>query len=78
MVPGEIYRFEIEAGNTCIVLQPGEAIRLDVTSSLFPDADRNLNTFGRVGYESEGVVAHQKIWHDAEHPSRLILPVIPK
>ena len=78
MTPGEIYRFEIEAGNTCIVLQPGEAIRLDVTSSLFPDADRNLNTFGRVGYESEGIVAHQKIWHDAEHPSRLILPVIPK
>ena len=78
MEPGEIYRFEIEAGNTCIVLQPGEAIRLDITSSLFPDADRNLNTFGRVGYESQGITAHQKIWHDAEHPSRLILPVIPK
>ncbi len=77
MVPGEIYKFEIEAGNTCIVLKPGEAIRLDVTSSLFPDADRNLNTFGKVGYESEGIVAHQKIWHDAQHPSRLILPVIP-
>ena len=78
MVPGEIYRFEIEAGNTCIVLQPGEAVRLDITSSLFPDADRNLNTFGKVGYESEGVVAHQTIYHDEAHPSALILPVIPK
>lgn len=78
MTPGEIYRFDIEAGNTCIVLQPGEAIRLDVTSSLFPDADRNLNTFGRIGYEEKGIVARQKIWHDARHPSRLILPVIPK
>ena len=78
MVPGEIYRFRIEAANTCIVLQPGEAIRLDIASSLFPDADRNLNTFGRVGYESEGIIAHQTIYHDPEHPSALILPIIPQ
>ena len=77
MVPGEVYKFRIEAANTCIVLQPGEAIRLDITSSLFPDADRNLNTFGRVGYESEGIIAHQSIFHDKEHPSALILPIIP-
>lgn len=77
MEPGTVYRFRIEAANTSIVLQPGEAIRLDVTSSLFPDADRNLNTFGRVGYEAEGIVAHQTLYHDREHPSALILPVIP-
>ena len=77
MVPGEVYKFRIEAANTCIVLQPGEAIRLDITSSLFPDADRNLNTFGRVGYESEGIIAHQSVFHDKEHPSALILPIIP-
>ncbi|MGI6725352.1 MAG: CocE/NonD family hydrolase [Christensenellales bacterium] len=78
MIPGKIYKFEIKAANTSIILQPGEAIRLDVTSSLFPDADRNLNTFGRVGYEAEGIIAHQTIYHDRHHPSRLILPVIPK
>ena len=78
MAPGEIYRLRIEAANTCIVLQPGEAIRLDVTSSLFPDADRNLNTGGRVGYEAEGIVARQVLYHDARHPSALILPIIPQ
>lgn len=78
MVPGEVYKFRIEAANTCIVLQPGEAIRLDITSSLFPDADRNMNTFSRVGYESEGIIAHQSVFHDREHPSALILPIIPK
>ena len=78
MVPGEIYRFRIEAANVCMVLNPGEAIRLDVTSSLFPEADRNLNTGGRVGYESQGVVAHQALYHDAAHPSALILPFIPQ
>lgn len=78
MVPDEIYKLTILAGNTGIVLQPGEAIRLDITSSLFPDADRNMNTFGRIGYESEGIVAHQTILHDTDHPSALILPVIPE
>ncbi len=77
MVPGEVYKFRIEAANTSIVLEPGEAVRLDVTSALFPDADRNLNTFGRVGYEAQGVTAHQTLYHDADHPSALILPVIP-
>ncbi len=77
LVPGQVYKLRIEAANTAIVLQPGEAIRLAVTSSLFPDADRNLNTYGKIGYEAEGIVAHQTIYHDAEHPSALILPVIP-
>jgi hypothetical protein len=37
-----------------------------------------MNTGGRVGYESQGVIAHQTIYHDAAHPSCLILPVIPE
>ena len=57
-------------------LQAGYRLRLDVTSSLYPDADRNLNTGGRIGYETEMKVAHQKIFHTAEYPSRLILPFI--
>ena len=79
LVPGQIYKFRIEAANTSIVLQPGETIRLDVTSALYPDADRNMNTFGRIGFDSaeDAVVAHQTIYHDAEHPSALILPIIP-
>ena len=77
LTPGEIVCYRIEAANISIVLMPGEAIRLDVTSSLFPDADRNMNTFGKVGYDAEGIVAHQRIYHDASHPSALILPIIP-
>lgn len=58
-------------------LKKGHAIRLDITSSLFPDADRNLNTGGRVGYEDEYKVAHQCIFHNKDYSSRLILPFIP-
>ena len=78
LTPGEIVRYTIEAANTALLLQKGQAIRVDITSSLFPDADRNMNTGGRVGYETEGVIAHQRIYHDKEHPSCVILPVIPR
>ena len=78
LIPGEIVCYDIEAANTALLVRKGEAIRVDITSSLFPDADRNMNTGGRVGYESQGVVAHQKIYHDSKHPSCVILPVIPR
>lgn len=78
LTPGEVFEYHIEAANTAILLKKGEAIRLDITSSLFPDADRNMNTGGRVGYEDKGVVAHQTIYHGSQYPSRLILPIIPR
>jgi len=78
LTPGEIVCYHIEAANTALLMGKGQAIRVDITSSLFPDADRNMNTGGRVGYESEGVIASQTIYHDHDHPSCLILPVIPK
>ncbi len=77
MIPGEVYALTIEAGNTSVVIQPGEAIRLDISSSLYDDACPNRNTYGIVGFEKETVIAHQTILHDAAHPSALILPIIP-
>ncbi len=78
LTPREVVHYSIEAANTALLVRRGEAIRVDITSSLFPDADRNMNTGGRVGYETEGVVACQKIYHDGEHPSCVVLPVIPR
>ena len=77
MEPGTVYRFMIDVGNISIVLASGHSIRLDVTSSLFPDADANLNTGGRIGFETEYKIAYQKIYHDKAYPSAVILPVIP-
>lgn len=78
LAPGEVVCYTIEAANTALLLHKGEAIRVDITSSLFPDADRNMNTGGRVGYEAKGIIAHQTIYHDSDHPSCVILPVIPR
>jgi len=69
--------FRIDCWATSNAFLPGHRIRLEISSSNFPRFDRNLNTGGRVGFETEWQVAHQRVFHDAAYPSRLILPVIP-
>ena len=37
-----------------------------------------MNTGARPGFDTEMKVADQTIYHDAQRPSRLTLPVIPR
>ena len=53
-------------------------IRVAVSSALFPKYDRNLNTGGNNERDTTFVVAHQRVLHDAAHPSRIVLPVVPR
>ena len=78
ITPGRVYEYQIDLGPVCALLKPGERLRLTVSSSDFPQWDRNLNTGGPIG--KEGVLAAktctQTVLHDQDHPSRLILPVV--
>jgi predicted acyl esterase len=51
-------------------------LRLEVSSSNFPRFDRNLNTGEQAASGQRFVSANNTIYHDAEHPSVLILPVV--
>ena len=67
--------FVIRLAPVAILMQPDSRIRLDVTSSDFPNFDRNHNT-GRPFWSDPNLrVAHQTVLHDRERPSRLVLPV---
>ena len=78
MTPGEIYPIEFKVGTTSLVFKTGHRIRIEITSSDFPEYDRNLNTTEPMGYGKTAAVAHQTIFHDEAHPSHLLLPVIPR
>jgi len=60
------------------VFLPGHRIRLEVSSSNFPRFACNSNTGGQIASEaaSQYRPAINRIFHDAAHPSRLILPII--
>ena len=56
--------------------QAGSRIRVDVTSSDFPAFDRNHNTGAPFHTDTELLVAAQTVYHDADHASALVLPVL--
>jgi putative CocE/NonD family hydrolase len=77
LTPGEVTRFEIDLVGTSVEFQKGHQIRVHVTSSHFPQFDRNPNTGAAFGTTKEVRVAQQTIYHDASRPSHILLPVVP-
>jgi putative CocE/NonD family hydrolase len=76
LATGESYRFEIDLWATAQVFAAGHRVRVEVTSSEFPRYDRNLNAGGTFGEETEGRIALNTVFHDAERPSHILLPVL--
>ena len=74
--PGAAYEYNIRLNPTANLFKPGHRIRVDVTSSDFPNFDRNHNTGGDDYSESTLLTARQNIFHDSTRPSRIILPVV--
>ncbi|MHC4167240.1 MAG: CocE/NonD family hydrolase [Planctomycetota bacterium] len=74
--PGKTYEYKIELLPIAIVFRKSHRIRIHVSSSSWPLWDRNQNTGNPIGMDAEMVVARQTIYHDAEHLSRIILPII--
>ncbi|MHC4298730.1 MAG: CocE/NonD family hydrolase [Planctomycetota bacterium] len=74
--PEKIYEYRIELLPVAIIFRKGHRIRIHVSSSSWPLWDRNQNTGNPIGMDADMIVARQTIYHDAEHPSRIILPVI--
>jgi putative CocE/NonD family hydrolase len=74
--PGRVYEYDIDCWSTCQVFKKGHRIRVEITSSAFPAHDVNPNTGGPLGKTVGGVRATQRILHDSEHPSHLVLPVV--
>ncbi|HXX77053.1 MAG TPA: CocE/NonD family hydrolase C-terminal non-catalytic domain-containing protein [Ktedonobacteraceae bacterium] len=67
----------MDCWNTCQLFKVGHRIGLEISSSAFPKYDRNLNTGAPLGITTEMAIAEQRIFHDEEYPSALILPLIP-
>ncbi len=74
--PGEVYELEVDMRGTANVFLPGHRIRVDVTSSNFPQFDRNPNTGEDLGTSARRRPARQAVYHSARHPSHIVLPVV--
>ncbi|MGE3887409.1 MAG: CocE/NonD family hydrolase, partial [Vicinamibacterales bacterium] len=75
--PGTPVEMIIEMYPTSLVFKRGHRIRLDISSSNFPRFDVNPNTGEPLNQQRQWRVATNAVYHDAEHPSRIVLPIIP-
>jgi uncharacterized protein len=75
LVEGDTYAFEIDLGATALRIDAGSRIRLEISSSNFPQYDRNPNTGVDPMQATEFRKAHQSIHHGPGTPSRVDLPV---
>jgi len=76
IVPGKLYKYTIDLWATSNVFKAGHKIRLYVSSSNFPRFNRNLNTGEMTFGSSRMMKAKQTIYHDADHPWAVVLPII--
>jgi putative CocE/NonD family hydrolase len=74
--PGKAYEYDIELGNIANLFAEGHRIRVEISSSLYPKYDRNLNTGEPLGKGSTYNTASQTVIHNEAMPSALLLPVM--
>ena len=80
ITPRQVYRYTIDLIATSQVFKAGHRLRVDVASSNFPCFDRNPGNGApaATATEADFVVAEQMVCHDADRPSYITLPVIPR
>jgi len=74
--PGEVTEFLIRLNPTSNLFKAGHLIRLDITSSDFPNFDRHHNTAANQNTDARLVVARQTVHHGSKWSSKIVLPVI--
>ena len=77
LTPGQTEKYLIDLWSTSNLFRRGHRIRIEISSSNFPKYDRNPNTGHAIGEDAELKVARQTVYHDAGHPSHIVLPLIP-
>ncbi|HVS96816.1 MAG TPA: CocE/NonD family hydrolase [Puia sp.] len=78
LVPGQPAEIAFNINEIAHTFKKGHRIMVQVQSSWFPLVDRNPQTFVNIPTcsESDFKKATIRIWHDATHPSAIVLPVL--
>ena len=74
LTPNQPVEFRLELRPTANCFLAGHRIRVEISSSDFPNFDRNHNTGGDDLRETNMQVAHQTIMHGGDYPTRITLP----
>ncbi len=74
--PGQIVEMEIESLPIVWTVSAGNRIRVDISSSNFPEFTNHTNTVGNWAEQTEYKIANQTIYVGGEHASSITLPTL--
>lgn len=75
---GQVVEVNIDCWATSQLLHKGDRLVVQIASSAFPGYARNLNTLDPALTATRVRVAQNTVYHDAQRPSHVLLPVIPR
>ena len=77
VAPNTPQQYRIAIWPTSYLFAAGDRIRVEISSSDYPQFAPNPNTGEPFGTGASSRPAQQSILHDADHPSSVVLPIIP-
>ncbi len=76
MKPAQVYKIEMPLMFAANVFKKGHRIRIEISSSNFPNYARNLNTKENPYTSTDFVRVRNSVRHGGQFPSRIVLPVV--
>jgi len=74
--PGEVYELDLTNLITSNVFLKGHRVRVQISGSFYPNFSRNLQSGKSEVDSAEMKKARIRVYHDTEHRSQILLPVI--
>ncbi len=76
IVPGQIYTLSIQLPATSITIKAGHRLQIDITNSIYPKYDSNLNNGQQMYTQGDTLPAVNVVYHNNQFLSSIILPVM--
>jgi putative CocE/NonD family hydrolase len=74
--PGKVYELDLTNLITSNVFLKGHRVRVQISGSFYPNFSRNLQSGKSEVDSAEIKKARIRVYHDTEHPSQILLPVV--
>ena len=75
LVPNQIYALDVATPVTSNLFRRGHRIRIQVSTTFFPNFSRNLHSGDLETVSARLQRATVRVYHDREHPSQVALPI---
>lgn len=76
LTPGQVYEIHLEHLITSNVFLKEHRIRVQISATFFPNFSRNLQSGELENSSNKMQKATIRVYHDADHPSQVILPIV--